>query len=511
MLVLNLITCALLAANVSARGVLRQLGFLNRYGEISKRIDSYAHKHGLSPSVRGDLWIKQKLDHFSPSSTEVYQQRYAMSKEYYVRSNSDLVFLMLEGESPMSAGWLQYSFMSEQAKKLKAAAFVLEHRFYGKSMPKGDLGIENLKYLSSEQALADAAHFIMQMNIDHGFKNPKWVVFGGSYAGSLAAWMRYRYPHLVHAAVSSSGPLFAEVDFPEYYQTVSKSLSTVSTKCVDAIRDAYRIMGDGIKNSTKREHYRQLFNLCEPLKDDKNDIYTFFEGIMTSFAYVVQYHQPSLSGSKNGLKSIDMKGACDIMLDDKTNKCPVHRHAAWVKEIFGNTCWEHRYSKVVEELKITKPHEHMILRQWLYQTCTEFGWYQTSSKKGETFGDQLRIDYYVDLCRDVYDKRFDASFLESSIQETNLNYGGISLDVSRVIFVHGTIDPWSSIGITKKPPKGSVSIFVKGVAHCADMFTENASDIPQLKKAKAKISRILGRWTSGKKMESEAESVFHFQ
>lgn len=44
---------------------------------------------------------------------------------------------------------------------------------------------------------------------------------------------------------------------------------------------------------------------------------------MTSFAYVVQYHQPSLSGSKNGLKSIDMKGACDIMLDDKTNKCPV--------------------------------------------------------------------------------------------------------------------------------------------------------------------------------------------
>ncbi|CAH0769274.1 unnamed protein product [Bemisia tabaci] len=362
MLVLNLITCALLAANVSARGVLRQLGFLNRYGEISKRIDSYAHKHGLSPSVRGDLWIKQKLDHFSPSSTEVYQQRYAMSKEYYVRSNSDLVFLMLEGESPMSAGWLQYSFMSEQAKKLKAAAFVLEHRFYGKSMPKGDLGIENLKYLSSEQALADAAHFIMQMNIDHGFKNPKWVVFGGSYAGSLAAWMRYRYPHLVHAAVSSSGPLFAEVDFPEYYQTVSKSLSTVSTKCVDAIRDAYRIMGDGIKNSTKREHYRQLFNLCEPLKDDKNDIYTFFEGIMTSFAYVVQYHQPSLSGSKNGLKSIDMKGACDIMLDDKTNKCPVHRHAAWVKEIFGNTCWEHRYSKVVEELKITKPHEHMILK-----------------------------------------------------------------------------------------------------------------------------------------------------
>jgi hypothetical protein len=42
---------------------------------------------------------------------------------------------------------------------------------------------ENLKYLSTRQALADTAYFIDQMNKIHNFSNPRWIVFGGSYAG----------------------------------------------------------------------------------------------------------------------------------------------------------------------------------------------------------------------------------------------------------------------------------------------------------------------------------------
>lgn len=44
-----------------------------------------------------------------------------------------------------------------------------------------------MKYLSSQQALADVAAFIVAMNQKFGFQNPKWVTFGGSYSGNCAA------------------------------------------------------------------------------------------------------------------------------------------------------------------------------------------------------------------------------------------------------------------------------------------------------------------------------------
>lgn len=77
-----------------------------------------------------------------------------------------------------------------------------------------DLAIESLGYLSSEQALADLAYFIESKNMEYKFdKDVKWIAFGGSYPGSLAAWLREKYPNLVYGSVSTSGPLLAEADF----------------------------------------------------------------------------------------------------------------------------------------------------------------------------------------------------------------------------------------------------------------------------------------------------------
>lgn len=72
--------------------------------------------------------------------------------------------------------------------------------------------MENLKYLNSQQALADLAYFITSMNEKYGSSINKWIVFGGSYSGTLASWLRLKYPHLVFGAVSSSGPVKAKVD-----------------------------------------------------------------------------------------------------------------------------------------------------------------------------------------------------------------------------------------------------------------------------------------------------------
>ncbi len=76
------------------------------------------------------------------------------------------------------------------------------------------MSTENLVYLSSEQALADLAYFITAMNEKFNLAHDtKWIAFGGSYPGSLAAWLRLKYPYLIHGSISSSGPLLAKADF----------------------------------------------------------------------------------------------------------------------------------------------------------------------------------------------------------------------------------------------------------------------------------------------------------
>lgn len=104
-------------------------------------------------------------------------------------------------------------------------------------LPSRDLSVDSLRYLSSEQALADLAYFIEAMNKKHNLHpDTKWIAFGGSYPGSLAAWLREKYPHLVYGAVSTSGPLLAKADFSEYYDVVKASLGTYSAECVDAVK-----------------------------------------------------------------------------------------------------------------------------------------------------------------------------------------------------------------------------------------------------------------------------------
>lgn len=68
-------------------------------------------------------------------------------------------------------------------------------------------------YLSSYQALADIASFISVQNEKLNLKNPKWILFGGSYAGSLTLWFRKLYPQLSVGAIASSAPMQPTLDF----------------------------------------------------------------------------------------------------------------------------------------------------------------------------------------------------------------------------------------------------------------------------------------------------------
>lgn len=77
-----------------------------------------------------------------------------------------------------------------------------------------DLRTDKLKYLNIDQALADLAHFVVEMRKTiPGAEKSGVIMIGGSYSATMVSWFRQKYPHLINGAWASSAPVFAKVEF----------------------------------------------------------------------------------------------------------------------------------------------------------------------------------------------------------------------------------------------------------------------------------------------------------
>lgn len=101
-----------------------------------------------------------------------------------------------------------------------------------------NLKTENMQYLKVEQALADAAYFIQEMNKAYNFtSDQKWIAFGGSYGGALVVWMRVRYPNLVYGGISSSGPIAPVVNFKSKITLSRRFHARYISICVESFQN----------------------------------------------------------------------------------------------------------------------------------------------------------------------------------------------------------------------------------------------------------------------------------
>jgi pimeloyl-ACP methyl ester carboxylesterase len=126
---------------------------------------------------------------------------------------------------------------------------------------------DNLVYLSSRSALADLGHFLETMNESHNLDNTtKWITFGGSYPGMMAAWARLEYPKLVYAAVSNSAPIQMQVDFSLYKDRVSYDLQYPrvggTQECLQVVLDGHHEIVDALA-AGYHEEIASLFHVCD--------------------------------------------------------------------------------------------------------------------------------------------------------------------------------------------------------------------------------------------------------
>lgn len=52
--------------------------------------------------------------------------------------------------------------------------------------------------------------------------------------------------------------------------------------------------------------------------------------------------------------------------------------------------------------------------------------------------------------------------MSKAVEKTNRLYGELNIREERIVYVHGSVDPWHALGITKTKTKNTVSIYING-------------------------------------------------
>lgn len=189
----------------------------------------------LAAFARADLetgYFTQTVDHFS-RNTSTFQQRYFVDDDTFFGGGP--IFIYISGRLD-AFQLVQSGEVFELKKQLNGLLFGLEHRFFGRSQPTPDTSVENLQYLSVEQAVADIASFIGYIKDTYeGVKASKVILFGEEYGGALAVWARQKFPHLVDGVWASSAYVNPQINHIQLAQNIGKTYRQIGgDRCYNA-------------------------------------------------------------------------------------------------------------------------------------------------------------------------------------------------------------------------------------------------------------------------------------
>ncbi|GMT26258.1 hypothetical protein PFISCL1PPCAC_17555, partial [Pristionchus fissidentatus] len=135
---------------------------------------------------------------------------------------------------------------------------------------------------------------------------------------------------------------------------------------------------------------------------------------------------------------------------------------------------------------------------WTWQTCNEFGYYQTTDYGQGIFGTPVPLNLFVYQCEQIFGVPMD--HIESGVARSNYQYGGRArYSATNVVLPNGNHDPWHALGITEqgKLDASVVPILIDGTAHCADMYAARDEDPQSLKDARVTILNNIKKWLNG--------------
>jgi dipeptidyl-peptidase II len=456
-------------------------------------------------------FVDQIIDHFTYDSTDTFRQKYMVYDKFWSPRRGP-VFFYFGNEGGIEDFYNNSGAMFEYAPQFDALLVFLEHRYYGTSQPFQDN--ENLRYLTIEQALADATVFLSQktseLGCDADTEACKVIMFGGSYGGMLAAWHRLKYPHLSAGALAMSAPVDlypGENKEKAFYDATIDVFSKYgkSPRCGEGIAE-----GMAKAEMATFQELTQAFQTCRPVQS-KSDVEKLMFYLKGAFATLAMLDYPYPTTFVTPMPGNPVEVACARM-EEKYARAEILSGLNDAMNVFVNYTGQLKCHNITMELvgsggvgeKTTYRHHFSlqqdpslgsIYRTWNYQACTELilepltsdgdGFYVENKDQIAEVEASCRRRYRNVVTRKMWMLQAFGSGKDIVKHTTNM------------IFSDGDKDPWYVGGVPMNqtsPDKSVFHLFITSSAHHQDLRFSDERDSDSLKQARAIERHNIGKW-----------------
>lgn len=382
-------------------------------------------------------FFRQKLDS-SPGAPE-FRQRVLTATVEADDVQTAPVFIKICGEDeclPMFPGILDVL-----ARKHHGIKVMIEHRFYGISHPFAELTPENLRYLSTQHALDDLVRVLQAFRTEWGWRGPL-IPIGCSYPGMLAAFLRAQHPDLVIGAAAVSAPVQARTLVPERDVFYARRLSP---ECAAVVRRVVR--------------------------DYEHKVLSFTGEDFTNEMKALGFKNPAISAST----FINILGDWAANFSGRSAReaeCPKLHEASFLaglfKEFLEKGFGEANGSlDAARETSVARIGSGGAVRQWTYQTCTEFGFFQVSDPANGLGPLTKDASSKIEMCRELFgletlpdDRAYNRRYFEPMMSAA-----------SNIIFANTAPDFWTQLSVLPANNTNPALQTVVGAegGHCSPM------------------------------------------
>jgi len=419
----------------------------------------------------------QTIDHFSRTRSKAagytFKQRYFIDSSYATDENSPVIYFIC-GESTCD-GPSDVPLVNRLARKYHAHRVALEHRFYGHSQPFKTLTPDHLSYLSMDQAIEDLASFQRYAQTVLKLKG-RWISVGGSYPGELSAFYRMKHPELVSGALASSAPVFAKADFFEYDRHVAR---VADPACLSVIQKVVTDVEGRLKSEPARSEVKALFEAAQ-VTHDVDFLYTLADmaAIAIQYGFEKQFCGGLIAGFQSG-NAVEAYAKEGLSL----------------MKMMGTSPFQNSFGGAMS----LNPEDYLGYagRQWMYQSCNEFGFYQVANGEGGGSSRSSKIDlaYHNDACERLFGIKNPVN-----TDRTNREYYSklFKAGVKNIYFTNGANDPWSNLSLTdetlvQQANPGLNLFLITGSSHCDDLGSRMNSALTE---ARSRFEDFFVKWLS---------------